>query len=359
MTNRLSRIIHWLLVAAGLVWLAGGARAQGPASNAIGGQVTATWTSATTGGASGARLLIPMAAAIGGTAGAGFSTATIDFTASGTLSGGVITFEGTVDSTGNTGWKTVPCSRGGATPSSDTTYTLTGANQIWQCSGAGLQYLSARLSTAISGTGSAILTGQATSAESKWFSVSIAPPTTNGASVQVIAANDNSNPFTPVTPRVTSANNMNGSSSSTPGGGLAGNGYLITATPNKFWQSSSPGVASAATVTFSAPGAGKSWVLDCMQATAWIAAGQTTAATTVTLQVTDGGANTYFQKQVAWNAYANTATSGAASQGMIYDMQPICGLGIVAAQNASLTVAWSAGGTQVRESVSAGAYLVQ
>lgn len=356
--NNLSRLIRWLLIAAGLAYLAAGARAQTAAGSALGAQVTAAWTSATAGGASGARLLIPMSAAIGGTAGAGYSTATIDFTASGSIAGGVITFEGTVDPTGNTLWKQIQCSRGGVTASSDSTYTLTGANQFWQCSGAGLQYVSARLSTVITGTGTATLTGQATTAESKWFSVAIAPPTTNGASIQVIGASDNSNPFTPVTPRVTSANNMGVSAASNPGGSLAGNGYLITTAPNKFWQSPAPSNGAQTIVTFTAPGAGKAWVLDCLAYSDYILQGATTAASTLTFQVLDGAGNQYVNKQISFNAVVNTGTS-AGNLGQIVDQPLQCGLGIVAATNQSLTVQFSAGATNTRESVAAGAYIVQ
>lgn len=236
-----------------------------------------------------------------------YSTVSVFLAQTGTLiQGGTVAFEGsdTPDATVTNNWFNVPC----AAPTTNTpSYLFTGGiNQALQCNVAGTRQFRARLSNPIGGTGTVFIS----------MNAAIATP--------------------PV---------------------IAITGALAAA--SKTWLSSAPGAGSQATVTFAAPGAGKTWVLDCLQGTMWIASGQTTAAATVTLTVSDGAAVTYFQKQVSWNAYVNTATTGAANQGLIYDQPLVCGLGIAVTTNQTLTVAWSASGTQLRQSVSAGAFLIQ
>ena len=151
----------WIL--AGMV-LAAAALGQQAMTNGMSAQQAAAWTSASAAGASGVNLVQPMAITAPFSTSNGYTTALVSFSASGTITGGVVSFEVTTATDGNSGWQATSCYRIGATPSSDTTYTLTGANQIWQCPAAGVLFFRVRLSTAITSTGTANITVQATTA---------------------------------------------------------------------------------------------------------------------------------------------------------------------------------------------------
>jgi hypothetical protein len=144
--------------------LAAAAWSQQALTNGMSAQQSAAWTSASAAGASGVSLVQPMAVTEPFVTSGGYTTALVSYSSSGTITGGVVSFEVTTATDGNSGWQATSCYRVGATPSSDTTYTLTGSNQIWQCPAAGVLFFRVRLSTAITGSGTASLTVQATTA---------------------------------------------------------------------------------------------------------------------------------------------------------------------------------------------------
>lgn len=135
-------------------------QAQAVIGSGLGPQTTAAWTSAT---AQNTVLTSQLAFStpVGGTAGPGYSTVVVAFNPSGSITGGVLTFEATTDPNGNANWQSMTCSRIGLAPAADPTYTLTGGAQIWQCDVAGLAFFRSRLSTVVSGTGTVNLTSQA------------------------------------------------------------------------------------------------------------------------------------------------------------------------------------------------------
>jgi len=156
--NTLIRVFVACLAAASL------ALGQQALTNGLTSQQTAAWTSASTAGASGVTLVQPMATVEPFVTTGGYTTAVVSYSASGTITGGAITFEVTAAADGNSGWQTATCYRMGTTPSADSTYTLITGSQIWQCPAAGVLNFRARLSTPITGSGTANLTIQATTA---------------------------------------------------------------------------------------------------------------------------------------------------------------------------------------------------
>lgn len=123
-----------------------------------GAQVSASWTSSSAAGAAGVIL---------GVSTSGYSTVGVSFVASGTITGGAVTFEVTAASDGNSGWVPLSCVEMSSSGTFDATYTLTGANIMWQCAVAGANAFRVRLSTAISGTGTALFTAQGTAASAR------------------------------------------------------------------------------------------------------------------------------------------------------------------------------------------------
>lgn len=80
----------------------------------------------------------------------GYGTAFISYTPSGSVTAGVVTFEGW----DGVQWKAFQAKRNGAF-NMESTYTLTGAQQVWQAVIAGFSQIRVRLSTLMTGTGAA------------------------------------------------------------------------------------------------------------------------------------------------------------------------------------------------------------
>lgn len=80
----------------------------------------------------------------------------ISFSPAGTITGGVLTFEGSDD--GGTNWYTISVFRAGAQTVDLGTFSLNGASKVlWRAATPGLSHIRVRLSTGITGTGTAHL----------------------------------------------------------------------------------------------------------------------------------------------------------------------------------------------------------
>lgn len=108
--------------------------------------VTASWTSATS---------VNTALSI---ATVGYQTCVLTFSGTSTMTGGVLTFEASTDS--GTTWWPLPMTRTDVY-TTDNTYTLSVTTQAWDANCGGFTNFRARLSTVISGTGTASLRLQA------------------------------------------------------------------------------------------------------------------------------------------------------------------------------------------------------
>ncbi len=119
-------------------------------------QSSAAWTSATP---LDTRLSVPVVS---------YSTVLVTVSATSTMTAGTLNFEGSVNNASTFPFA-VPCIRlnssasgGVATP--DVTFPLAVTNSAWQCAVAGFTHFGVRLNPAITGTGTATLTMQATAA---------------------------------------------------------------------------------------------------------------------------------------------------------------------------------------------------
>jgi hypothetical protein len=111
---------------------------------------TATWTSATT---------VDTAATL---TVKNYGIAAVSFHASGSITTGTINFECSDDA--RTTWYACQLSRTGSAATPDTTYVLTGANQLWQLNVGAMTDLRVRLNPVITGAGSALISLQASAA---------------------------------------------------------------------------------------------------------------------------------------------------------------------------------------------------
>lgn len=82
------------------------------------------------------------------------STVTVALNATTTMTGGVLTFERS-DTAAGTIWYAMQCARDAALGTADTTFTLSVVNQSWSCPVAGWNQFRVRLSTVITGSGTA------------------------------------------------------------------------------------------------------------------------------------------------------------------------------------------------------------
>jgi hypothetical protein len=156
----------------------------------------------------------------------------------------------------------------------------------------------------------------------------------------------------PSTVPISSAANLPAST-----GNVTNQNLLLTAHPALTWQSSNPGTSTQATTTFAAPGAGKSWVIDCLQYDVIAVQGTTVTASTIAFSIADGVPNTYFGRNVSIPAVASCTS--AANCGVGIDQPIVCGLGLVGVQNQAVTIKFASGIVNTQESVNVGAFIVQ
>lgn len=276
---------------------------------AVTAQLTAAWTSATTGGASGATVVQTLSTQPGNIADGGYSTVGVTFLSTGTITGGVITFEVTGATDGNSGWQATNCYRMSA-PSWDATYTLSGANQAWECPATAMQAFRVRLSTAITGSGTANLTVQAMAAPTV--------PIPNYTNATSLTATVNTGEITEKGPR-----------------------WQVTSTPAVSTQASASKGAGTGTVRH---------VADCVT----FSGGSTTApaATKLNINLRDGatGAGT-----IIWS----TTVVVLAATGQNIAPFTACGLNLVGSAATAMTLEYSALLTNLFEDVTLTGYDVQ
>lgn len=136
--------------------------------------LTASWTSST---ALNTALQLPVVE---------FTAASLSFVPSGTITGGVITFE--VSDDFGTTWYPVSGTRSDGT-AYEGTYTLTGATRLWQFNLTGYTNFRARLSTVIAGSGTATLRVTGSSSPTEAVPIKLNASTGTTTSVAASASN--------------------------------------------------------------------------------------------------------------------------------------------------------------------------